>query len=1013
MRHYFFHFFYLLLLTYLFSSSYAFASGTIQPSDMDYYIHENPSFSIIFSETFLKEKKKDFIHIYNKISYYDDIYKEIYPKELKERPIYVFTSSKNQISNAITSSIPFLRVLFFPTGVEKMTYLTATSWEDTVIAHEMAHIFQLGQISNSLKYIKPLFKNSEVIFLPFPIFLNVNLALPLFLLEGHAVLNESLFAPGGRLYSGSTRALVFSQIKNRFQTTDQFIRNYLINLTEDTFTAEQQYAHGGYFFNSLLQKYNIKTINNIFKEHAEYFIFPFSFFSLKETFQSVFDNSFESLVNLYIQTYLPIAMKQSKSSEKPLFHSHICPPFNKKNNKIFFLNSDLRSTPVLRTLNLSTGKWKKRKKVFANGKVFKINNQYYVSASSKINTTERAYGLFSEGMYLFKKYKSQAVQDIYENQTLSIDTSNNMHGFKLKLNGQFYDIVNSPALFSPKGEIHYFKQKKDQRIMYRNKNPLFQFKGFYGKPIEVDLDGTVYFIAATQFGSSLFGWNPNEGIYRVSPSDTVIDAIKSSDNQFLICEIEPEYYNYKLIHSIHIPEQPFFYKYPFKQILNSLSTLSTLSHIKLEHSKNVIKESQGTSDKAYIKNLHEIDTTTGVDELNASTALSNESTTDQPLHSTSSHTLSPTETPNDIPYSNYNSLRHIRFNGVELGAFHDPITGYNGLLNIGFRDPLEYNAFHFTYQYSTENWTLQSKYINQIYRLSWDIQHIYKQGLENFSGSRSYSYIHEFSQGFLFPLLKSGYWLLALRWKNAVSSVELKQFSTASYYFSTEPSLQIQYKRAYSKNFDFHRKFFLQTALQYNFKFSKKDSNFRLKTQSYYTMNWGSEFYTMPFFTYQTALKQKSVPFRYFKPLNLFNSSEFNFFLRERIFEETNDYLLTGIKFQKFIETPIYFARYPLSLRGLAPLLNGKYVRFLDNSNSDHFHFFEWTFGVKIAVLAHHKLKLKINLYYGYSHPLDFQLSKKKNIKEKQKIIRPKEQKSTTSNVKNNVHFGIQLQSQF
>lgn len=1010
MRHYFFQFFYLLLFLYFFSSPYTFSSAKIQPSDTDYYIHENSSFSIIFSENFLKEKKKDFIYIHKKISYYDDIYNEIYLQKLKEKPIYVFTSPKNQISNAITSNIPFLRVLFFPTGVEKMTHLATIAWEDTVIAHEMAHIFQLGQISDSLKYIKPIFKNSEVIFLPFPIFLNVNLAMPLFLLEGHAVLNESLFAPGGRLYSGSARALVFSQIKNRFQTTDQFIKDYLINLTEDTFTIEQQYTHGGYFFNSLLQKYDIKTINNIFKKHAEYFILPFSFFSIKETFQSVFNNSFESLVNYYIQTYFPMAMKQKNSLRKALFHSHICPPFNKKDDEIFFLNSDLRSTPVLRTLNLSTGKWKKKKKVFATGKVFKIKNQYYVSSSNKINTTERTYGLFSEGMHLFKQYKSQSVQDIYENQMLSIDTSNNMHGFKLKLNGQFYDTTNSPALFGPKGEIYYFKQQKDQRIMYKDKKPLFQFRGFYGKPIRVDLDGTVYFIAATQFGSSLFGWNPNEGIYRASSSDVIVDAIKGIENQFLICEITPDFYNYKLIHLTHVPEQPFFYKYPFKKVFNSLSTLSTLSYIRSEHSNSSIKDGQETDDKVYIKKLQEIDKTTGADELSTSVTPLDDSTTDQPFHSTLSHTLAS----DPIPYSTYSSLRHIRFNGVELGVFHDPITGYNSLLNIGFRDPLEYNAFHFTYQQSFENWILQSKYINQIYRLSWDIQHIYKQGLENFSGSRAYSYIHEFSQGLLFPLFKSGYWLLSLYWKNAISSVELKQFPTPSYYFSTEPSLQIQYNRVYSKNFDFHRQFFLQTALQYNFKFSKNDFNFRLKTKSYYTMNWGSEFYTMPFFTYQTALKQKSVPFRYFKPLNLSNSSEFNFFLRERIFEETNDYLLAGIKFQKFIETPIYFTRYPFSLRGLIPLFSSKYFQFLNNSNSDYFHFFEWTFGVTIAALVHHKLKFKINLYYGYSHPVNFQfLESTKNKKEKQKIVRFQGKESTVNNLENNAHFGVQLQSQF
>lgn len=990
----------------IFISLQAFSAITIQSSDIDYYIYDNSSFSLIFNESFLNNNKRDFFHIYKKISYYDDIYREVFQKKLKEKPIYIFASSRNQVSNAVTSNVPFLRVVFFPTGVDQMTHLATTSWEDTVIAHEMAHIFQLGQISNSLKYIQPIFRNSEVIFLPFPIFLNVNLVLPLFLLEGHAVLNESLFAPGGRLYSGSTRALVFSQIKHKFQTTDQFIRDYLINLTEDTFTVDQQYSHGGYFFNTLLEKYSIQTINNIFKKHAEHFIFPISFFSIKETFKTVFDNSFESLVNHYIQKYQPLAIQQNKSSEEVLFHSHICPPFNKKDNEIFFLTSDLKTTPILRSLNKSTGRWKKNKKIFSIGKVFKIKSQYYVTTSSKINTTERVYGLFSEGMYL-EKHKSQSVQDMYKNQVLTIDTSNNMNGFHLKLNGSFYDVVNSPAIFGSTGDIYYFKQEKDQRVMYKNKSPIFQFRGFYGKPVEVDETGTVYFIAATQFGSSLFKWNTNESIYRISSSDVIIEAIKGPEGQFLTCEIEPDFYSYKLIHTKTIPEQPYFYQYSFQTVYESVSSLSTLADIKKEHSEKIIKENQETADRTYIENLKRIDKSNESDDSNIS---GEDIPQDKPAFHPLASSLGETDS-HDISYSSYHSLRHIRFNGVELGVFNDPITGYNGLINIGLRDPLEYNAFHFTYQYSLENWLFQSKYINRIYRLSWDIQYIYKQGLENFSGSRAYSYIHEISQGFAFPLFKSGHWLMSLYMKNAISSVELKKAPSTAYYFSTEPTLRIQYTRAYNKNYDFHRQFFLQTSLHYHFRFYSDDSNFRLKTKSYYTVNWGSEFYTMPFFFYQTALKEKSIPFRYFRSLNIFKSAEFSFFARERIFEETNDYLLTGVKLKKFIETPLYFTRYPLSLRGLTPSLNGKYIYFLNNNKNEHKHLLEWTFGMEIALLIHHKVKAKINLYYGYSHPGDI-LFPKNPANAKEKIVRA-QKLINTEPLESHSHFGINLKSEF
>ena len=1008
-----------LILLCLFTSLYGFSSGKIQASDIDYYIHNNPSFSLIFSENFLVDNKKDIVHLHKKLIYYDDIYKEIFPQILQEKPIYVFASPRNQISNAIASSIPFLRVLFFPTGVGKMTYMAVTSWEDTLIAHEMAHIFQLGQTSDSLKYLKMIFRNSEVVFIPIPVFLNVNLVMPLFLLEGHAVLSESLFASGGRMYSGAARALVFSQLKNSFKTTDQFIKHYLINITKDTFTINQQYIHGGYFFNSLLQKYNIKHINKLFTQHAKYFITPISFISIKASFETVFGTSFESLVNYYIQTYLPLAVQQSRSQKKALFYSDICPPFNKKDNKIFFLTSDLKSTPLLRTFDLRKNKWGERKKTFSPGKIFKIKNNYYVSSSRKINTTERVYGLFSDGMFLKKKYKSRDVQSIYKNQFLSIDTSNNMNGFKLFLNEELYDTIHSPALFGPKGNIYYFKQQGEQRVMLRNKKPLFQFKGFYGKPVDIDQSGTVYFIAATLFGSSLFAWNSTLGIHRVSPSDTIIEAIKGPEDQLLICEVEPHFYSYKLTRLHHISEQPAFYNYPFKTVSNTLSTISSLSDIKTE-SVESIKESKA-EDKAYMKKLQEIDKSNGLEESLSPKYYSSDISAQQEPHQ------------HDLSYSPYQSLKHIRFNGIELSFFYDPITEYNGIINIGFRDPLEYNSLHLSYQQSLynifnfsneqplENWVLKTKYINTAYRLSWDIQYLYKQGFENFGGARAYSYIHEFSQGILFPVFRVGYWSSSVYMKNAVSWVKLKSAPQSSYFLSVEPSWQLQYKRKYNKNFDFHRHFFLQASIQYYFNLSKEDSNFLIKTQSYYKMNWGSEFYSMPFFNYKTALKKQSIPFRYFKPLNaLATPPALNLFLQDRVFEETNDLLSTGIKFTKFIEVPIYFSRFPFSIRGIAPQINGKLIQFLDNTSDPKNsikYLLEGTIGLTIGLLFHHKIAANLHLYFGYSHPINNLWSEDASSKNQKTIKRPKTnsflQEKLTHNLENNFHFGFQLQSQF
>ncbi len=970
----FHHFLSILLALLFFLPSYSLSFFQPLPSDVDYYINETPRFSIIFSEDFLKNNKKDFLYVQKRIFYYDQIYQKIFlQKKLKENPHYVFLSSHTQISNGIASGIPFLRVLFFPSGVDQLANLPVISWLDTVLAHEIAHIYQLGQISENLIYIRAIFKNSQVVFFPFPIFLNTNLVMPQFFLEGYAVLSESMFSKGGRLYSGYSRALVFSQLKHKFETTDQFISEYLINKTSDTFSNRQKYEHGGYFFSSLMQRYSLKRISNIFALHAKHFVIPLSFISIKEVFETNFHTSFESLVNYYIQNYLPMAYQQKQSKKKSLFTSQTCLPFNRKNHRVFFLTSDLKSPPVLRTLNIKTGKWTKQKKVFSNGKVFQIRSKYYVSASHFVSPTEKKYSLFSEGMYSMKKYESQSVQDIYDNNWLSIDTTNNMINFRLLLNGKFYDTTSSSALFGPKGSIYYFKQRNAQKILYKNKLPLFQFKGFYGKLVGIDEKEQIYFIASSQFGSSLFAWNRANGIYRLSDSDVIIDATQGAENQFLVCEVEPESYSYKLIQTKKIFEKPVFYSYPMNSENSKLLSQSNeMPRLDQEFNKEF--------ESPLSKSVDKKDTLEKIFDHSKEDLLSLEAESD--LHSNQN-------------YSAYNPFAQIRFTGIDLGILNDATTGYNAHIDVKFKDPMEYNAFQISYQSSFEhlltreeyfgNWFVRAKYSNYVYRLLWNIQYLYKQGFENFSGSRTYSQIHELGQNFGFPLFRLAYWSALLQLKGSLSSVKIKDFDLENYYYGVKPSIKINYIREYEQNFYYYRHFFFYSSVNYQFKQNSEDYSseknlenyhFEYNIRSHYLFSLGYEFYTKLFVNYISGLKPGSIPFRYFEPLSLFKSAELDFFFPVRKLAETNNYFSTGIQLQKVIETPIYFSRYPFSLRSISPLLRVKYFNYLQSSHGHNrkLQLFEWILGTDLGILIHHKVVLQLGIYYGFSHLPNFQL---------------------------------------
>ena len=1016
------------------AGAFSFASK-LQSSDLQYYIHENPEFSFIFSKNFLHEK--EFHFIYKKLHYYNQIYLKNFQRKLKENPSYIFASPNNQISNGITSGSP-LKAIIFPTGVELMTKMAITNWADTLIAHEMAHVYQIGQVSNSVRFFLSIFKSSNVIFIPWPIFLNVNMGMSSFFLEGHATLNESLYAYGGRLYSGHTRALVLSQIKHRFNTTDHFIRNYLINTTLKTFATEQHYYHGAYFFSFLKEKYNDVQINSIFSRHAEHFIIPLSFISIKDAFQFSFKTSFENLAHQYIQRFLPLARKQKKSTEKAKFRSRICPSFNKDETSIFFLTSRLTSAPVLRILNKKTGKWKNKKKLFSKGKVFKIKNKFYVAASHRITPTKLIHGLFTEGMY-FKKYKSQNLQDMYQTNWLAIDTTNNIRGFNLFLNGQFYSKTHSPALFGPTGDIYFFKQDKDQRILYKNKQPLFQFRGFYGKPVEVTTDDTVYFIAASPYGSSLFKWHREQGIHRLSRSDVIIDAISTSNQKFLVCEIEPEFYSYKFISPTPIKELPAFYNYSFQTPSNSFAVESiedkqieaeqtddlfaldddelqieaeqidtlqmeeeAINQIEEHSAPHVLPIDTLQMEEEAINQIEEhsapyilpveespsIDNTASEDikhslhiEESPSIDTTPEANEQPPIHHREPQSIS------SISTTAYKALKNMRFRGISAGISNDPITKYKISTGMTFIDSMEYNLLQLNYEFLLkENWAIQAKYTNQVHRLNWNIAYIYKQGLQNFSGNRAYSYNHKVSQGLMYPLFLKGYWFATTGLNNSFAYHKIRGINQHFYYFSSHPFLQLNYKKRYSRNHSPYENFLIRTAIETNINLHSFSPHYEWQNHVQYSRHLGTEFYSYLFINHQLALKDNAVFFRHSKPLDVFNSNELNIYLREHLITQTNNLLQAGISLKKFIETPIYLSRYPISIDSIAPIVQFKYINYVDNDNkkkanetNQKVSFFEWTAGLGINFLFHHKIKYSFNFYYGFTHPISKIMHKKQN----------------------------------
>ena len=578
-------------------------------SDNNYWILKKDHYNIIFD----KQYKPYIDYIDYKTNIYLDWLIQLHKYTPSEKINIVLLSAKNQTSNAIATLFPFHHIQIYPVGLLETT--ATPFWIDTALIHELNHIFQLHH-SALPRFIRRVFHSPNGIL--FGIFLNpypnTNM-LPSLFLEGDAVLKESFIQKGGRLYSGTTRALVYSQIK-KYQTNPKKFSSILLNSTLHPFSGIDKYAHGGYLFFFLAQKYSYDMTVDFFKKSARTHAFFPNIFA--DTTKKVLGVHIEDLLSEYMQYYKREASLQRTSSRAVLFKSHVCKEFSQSQDQVAFLTSDLKSAPTLRIYHPQTNQWTHHKTTLPIGKVFKIANQWYSRSSLLINPNTKVYSLFSDYRIPFSPFNSKYVEDIYENNILYVKTTNHLLGFPLYLNNQLYSYVHSNALFDRYGNIYFFKQEGSLRTLYKNKKSLFSYQGYYGHLTNIEDDGTIYFIASTPFGSSIFQYKDNQ-ILRSAFSDTIIHATKINNEEFIACEITPDGYEYKFITKEILSEQPNLYQYGFNQN-DSDSTTTTPKQIA---------------------------STTDIQREIASLS------------------------PSDIHYKKYNPLTHIRYSGMEQSLGFD------------------------------------------------------------------------------------------------------------------------------------------------------------------------------------------------------------------------------------------------------------------------------------------------------------------------------------------------------
>ena len=315
-------------------------------------------------------------------------------------------TSNNQIANGFSTQIPFNMQLFYGAGASYIDYFCFSSWLKTLLIHETAHNFQLNPKENFLsKAGHKILGNNPVAFLGlFPIFPVPNVTESSFILEGNAVMNESRFGNGGRLFSGYALAEVVALAKAG-KITPQLMYNDTLEFPY----GEHFYLVGGFFQQFLVKRYGLKKVNGYFKHYATQ-AFPFFTNSI---FQETFGKNFEVLLAEFVKEIKEQHLSAKKLQGKVIAKSKLFVPLNGDKDEIYTLISDRKSEPQLFKIDRKTGKATFTSDDYREGEVFKVQGRYYTQASANISPVKIKMGLFDDDGFLKKDTEGKAIKVIH------------------------------------------------------------------------------------------------------------------------------------------------------------------------------------------------------------------------------------------------------------------------------------------------------------------------------------------------------------------------------------------------------------------------------------------------------------------------------------------------------------------------------------------------------------------------------------------------------------------------
>ncbi len=455
-------------------------------------------------------------------------YQKSFGFKLDDKLYMGLLSTRNQIANAFSTQMPLNMQMDYGAGTLYYDRFASKSWIDMLLFHESAHNFQNNPKKNPLsRWAHKIFKNSFYSGTIIPIFPVPNNLCSPFMMEGNAVLNESLHDNGGRLFSGATLAIGATQARAGYITPERTYNQHLFFPY-----GRHNYLIGGLFSQFLAERFGVDRTNRYFYNHSGQWIPIFTEHAFRESFGISYTQAIEAF-NKWItaRTQGFIATKGEL-----LAHAKAQTTLNRVGDEILFVGSNDRQIPYLYRYDRKRHTLQKHHTTLPNGKIFKINGHYYSRCSAHTSSTRISAGLFDQEGNPYVPALSKVVQSIDPDgaDLIYFDIPRSLSQPVAYRKDQKIGQVNSSIFKDDAGHLYYFRQEGDKRTLYRDTQPLFHYRGWYGFVADVDRAGRIYIVADSSVGSTVYRYDRGD-LVRILAGDDLLDA-KVIDADHLLVE---------------------------------------------------------------------------------------------------------------------------------------------------------------------------------------------------------------------------------------------------------------------------------------------------------------------------------------------------------------------------------------------------------------------------------------------------------------------------------------------